>query len=154
MAITAMSGAAIAASCSNSGNQGQQQPTEQQLPDDKQRPQQPPKQMTADERTEQMVNKLGLDEAQAAQLKELNNNYADAFKGPGGGRPPKMDEGNKGEKPAGPEQMTDEQKKEMEQMMAKRAEYETKLKAILTDEQYKNYQQMQPKRGHGGPRPK
>jgi len=117
--------------------------------------QQPPKQMTADERTEQMVSKLGLNDTQAAQVKELNNNYQDIFKGPnGGGRPPRMDGNNQNSKPSAPPQMTDEQKARMEQMKTKRTEYETKLKAILSDEQYSTYQKMQPQRGNGkgGPR--
>jgi len=120
--------------------------------------QQPPKQMTADERTEQMVSKLGLDDAQAAQLKELNANYQDIFQGPGGGeQPPKMDGNNGNGKPSGPPQMTDEQKQQMQQHKAKRTEYETKLKAILTDDQYSTYHKMQPQRGDrkgGGPRNK
>jgi hypothetical protein len=116
---------------------------------------QPPKQMTAEEMTTQMSSKLGLSEAQALKVKALNKEYSSVFQGPGkGGKcPPK---GNcstskkpscgNGERP----QMTDAQKTQMKQNMAKRQEYETKLKSILTESQYKTYQNMQPQRGGKG----
>lgn len=166
MAFTAMSTAALAASCNNGSNANSQPANEQQCcngDDNKQcckqrgdRPT-PPKQMTPDERTQHMVDQLGLDDSQAAQLKQLNNDYADVFNfgGPGhpGGRPPKMDgnNGNKDEKPAAPPQLTDEQKQQMQQMKEKRDQYEAKLKQILTDDQLAKYQQMHRQRP-GGPR--
>jgi Spy/CpxP family protein refolding chaperone len=123
---------------------------------DKQGRPQPPKPMTADQMTSQMVSKLGLNSAQAAKVKALNKSYATLFQGPGmnGGQPPKMDKNgpsanDKGKRPA----MTEAQKKkmdaEMKQLQVKENEYDAKLKTILTTAQFASYQKMKPQ--HGGP---
>jgi hypothetical protein len=114
--------------------------------------------MTVDQITAKMVTDLGLNDAQAAKVKTLNNSYASLFQGPGmnGGRPPKMDKGNSGSTGERPE-MTDEQKQKMQTEMAQRQtkqkEYEASLKEILTADQYASYQKTKPQHGghHGKP---
>jgi hypothetical protein len=105
--------------------------------------------------TTEMVTSLGLSDQQAADLKTLNTKYADVLKGPGmrGGhhRPdgdaPKGTPNDNAQRP----ELTDAQKKQMEEFKAKRAAYEKELKGILTEAQYQSYLEMKPqKRGHQG----
>lgn len=110
---------------------------------------QPPKQMTTEQRLAQMQTKLNLSDKQVAQIKALNTEYADLFKGPGanGGQPPKRDESNTSSSENKRPEMTTEMKAQMEKMQKRRQAYDAKLKTILTDSQYAAYQKMQPKRG-------
>ena len=105
-----------------------------------------PKKMTHQEMTTQMTSKLKLNDAQKAKVAALNNEYQDILMPPA---PPKRGNDSKPEPPK-----TDGDKaapkKPDSKHMAKRQEYEKKLKQILTDEQYKTYQKMQP---HHGKRP-
>lgn len=115
-----------------------------------------PKEMTYEERTEQMKSKLGLSDAQAKKVKELNKEYQDVFKGPGmggrGGRPGKNASADNSSAKKERPQMSSDNKANMEKGMAKRKEYDAKLKEILSDDQYQSYQKMQPQRGGKGGR--
>ena len=133
-----------------------------------------PKKPTPEQMTERMSKELNLNDAQKAKVLELNKEYENVLavpgmRGPRGHRPDAntgateqvKDKKQNGERPALP-QLTDAQKQQMKQHMAKREEYNTKLKSILTDDQYKNYQKMHRRHGHGpefghrhgnGPRP-
>lgn len=116
-----------------------------------------PKQITPEEMTERLSDKLKLTDKQKTKVLALNKEYEKVIGGPGmrGPRPPKPD-GESGataqndqKRPERPE-LTEAQKEEMKQRFEKRKEYEQKLKEILTEDQYKEYQQMRPKRrGHG-----
>lgn len=121
----------------------------------------PRKQMTPTEMTSQMAKELKLTDSQKSKIQALNEAYKDYLGGPAGmgpGKRGKRPDAHTGatqqqgqEKPQRPE-LTDEQKAEMKQHMAKREEYNTKLKGILTDDQYKSYQKQHMRRGPGGPR--
>ena len=104
-----------------------------------------PKKMTHQEMTTQMTSKLKLNDAQKAKVAALNKEYQDILMPP---EPPKMADGSRPEPPKNGDKAMP--KKPDSKHMAKRQEYEKKLKQILTDEQYKNYQKMQP---HHGKRP-
>ena len=104
-----------------------------------------PKKMTHQEMTTQMTSKLKLNDAQKAKVVALNKEYQDILMPP---EPPKMADGSRPEPPKNGDKAMP--KKPDSKHMAKRQEYEKKLKQILTDEQYKNYQKMQP---HHGKRP-
>lgn len=122
-----------------------------------------PKELTAEQRTDMMTEKLSLTDAQKTKVLALNKEYQDVLKGPkmGGPRPqkPKADAETgataQQQRPERP-QMTDTQKAEMKQQKAKHEEYDKKLKSILNDDQYKKYQKMQKHHGchghhgHGG----
>lgn len=136
-----------------------------------------PKKPTPQEMTDRMASDLKLTDAQKAKVLSLNKEYEGVLGGPGmrGQRPDKGDfkkgdkkkgEFKKGDKKTDANteataqqgkrdgkrpELTDAQKQEMKQHMAKRQEYEGKLKEILSDDQYKSYQK-QHHRGHGGPR--
>lgn len=105
--------------------------------------------------TTEMVTRPGLSDQQAADLKTLKVKYADVLKGPGmkgrhhrpDGDAPKGTPDDDAQRP----QLTDAQKKQMEEFKAKRAAYDKELKGILTDAQYQSYLKMKPqKRGHQG----
>lgn len=101
-----------------------------------------PKKMTHQEMTTQMTSKLKLNDTQKAKVAALNKEYQDILMPP---TPPKNADGSRPEPPKnGYKAMP---KKPNSKHMAKRQEYEKKLKQILTDEQYKNYQKMQPPHG-------
>lgn len=86
-----------------------------------------PQRMNPEQRMEQMVKDLGLNEKQATDFKALMKSM----------RPQRGQ--NMGERPS------------REEMQKKRTEMETKIKGILTEEQYKKYQDMQENhRGNGG----
>ena len=104
-----------------------------------------PKKMTHQEMTTQMTSKLKLNDAQKAKVAALNKEYQDILMPP---EPPKMADGSRPEPPKNGDKAMP--KKPDSKHMAKRQEYEKKLKQILTDEQYKTYQKMQP---HHGKRP-
>ena len=101
-----------------------------------------PKKMTHQEMTTQMTSKLKLNDAQKAKVAALNKEYQDILMPP---EPPKKADGSRPEPPKNGDKAMP--KKHDSKHMAKRQEYEKKLKQILTDEQYKNYQKMQPKHG-------
>ncbi|MBQ6065076.1 MAG: DUF4890 domain-containing protein [Prevotella sp.] len=114
--------------------------------------------------TERMVKEYGLNEAQAAQLQEVNANYFDKMPRMGGPRPGggrgQMGErkntdgttgataqGEKRERPS-KEQM----EARMKEMKANQEAYEGELKKIMTEEQFAKYQENSKKRMQGGPR--
>ena len=101
-----------------------------------------PKKMTHQEMTTQMTSKLKLNDAQKAKVAALNKEYQDILMPP---TPPKNADGSRPEPPKNGDKAMP--KKPNSKHMAKRQEYEKKLKQILTDEQYKNYQKMQPTHG-------
>lgn len=101
-----------------------------------------PKKMTHQEMTTQMTSKLKLNDAQKAKVAALNKEYQDILMPP---EPPKKADGSRPEPPKNDDKAMP--KKPNSKHMAKRQEYEKKLKQILTDEQYKNYQKMQPPHG-------
>ena len=101
-----------------------------------------PKKMTHQEMTTQMTSKLKLNDAQKAKVAALNKEYQDILMPP---TPPKNADGSRPEPPKNGDKAMP--KKPDSKHMAKRQEYEKKLKQILTDEQYKNYQKMQPRHG-------
>lgn len=92
--------------------------------------------------TTQMTSKLKLNDAQKAKVAALNKEYQDILMPP---EPPKKADGSRPEPPKNGDKAMP--KKPNSKHMAKRQEYEKKLKQILTDEQYKNYQKMQPPHG-------
>ena len=98
-----------------------------------------PKKMTHQEMTTQMTSKLKLNDAQKAKVAALNKEYQDILMPP---EPPKNVDGSRPEPPKNGDKAMP--KKPDSKHMAKRQEYEKKLKQILTDEQYKSYQKMQP----------
>ena len=100
------------------------------------------KKMTHQEMTTQMTSKLKLNDAQKAKVAALNKEYQDILMPP---EPPKNADGSRPEPPKNGDKAMP--KKPGSKHMAKRQEYEKKLKQILTDEQYKNYQKMQPPHG-------
>ena len=106
-----------------------------------------PKKMTHQEMTTRMSSKLKLDDAQKAKVAELNKEYQDILMPP---EPPKKPEGSRPEPPKndGDKAMP---KRPDGKHMAKRQEYEKKLKDILTSEQYETYQKMQPPHGKRPP---
>lgn len=132
--------------------------------------QQPPKMDPAEmaqKQTERMTQELGLSDAQATKVLELNKKYAGkmgpGMGGPGGprGKRPQADnstDGNtgataqQGERPERPKM--DESK--MKEMKEQREAYNKELKGILSDDQYTKYQENSKKRGgrRGGPRGK
>ena len=91
-------------------------------------------QMDPAKRIEQMVKKLGLDEAQAKQFREAMAEMRPAARPADGQRPSK-----------------EEMEKMREEMKQKREAVDQKVKAILTEEQYKKYQEMN-QRPQGGRR--
>lgn len=119
-------------------------------------------------RTDRMVQQLGLNETQAAQLLELNKKYpmSAMMGGPGGRRPrqenvdnganddtkaakkEKKNKKNKKDKEAKPEEQPADPQAVMEA-------YENELKGILTEDQFKQYQENKNRRpqgrGPGGP---
>lgn len=101
-----------------------------------------PKKMTHQEMTTQMTSKLKLNDAQKAKVAALNKEYQDILMPP---EPPKNADGSRPEPPKNGDKAMP--KKPDSKHMAKRQEYEKKLKKILTDEQYKSYQKMQPTPG-------
>lgn len=117
-------------------------------------------------RTNQMVKKYGLSDAQATKLLKLNTEYADKMPGmggPGGHGGPGMGPGN-GQRPESASSDNDSQsnrpsQEEMEskrkEMQANREAYQKELKSILTDDQYSQWQtdekQRQSQRRQGGP---
>lgn len=127
-----------------------------------------PREITPEQMTERMTEQLGLSDDQKAKVLALNTKYKDVLRGPGmrRGRPqgqrPDGQTGatqqagsqqgsqvaQNGSRPERPE-LTEAQKKEMEQQMQKRKEYDEQLKKLLTDEQYKKYQQSQRRGGQG-----
>lgn len=130
-----------------------------------------PKKPTPEEMTNRLAEQLKLTDKQKTKVLALNKEYEDVIGGPGMG----MGGRRMGPRPDGPRpdgqtgataqpsqqrerpQLTDAQRKEMQQRMEKRQEYDAKLKKILTDEQLQEYQKMHQHRGgrggHGGPRP-
>lgn len=87
-----------------------------------------------------MTSKLKLNDTQKSKVAALNKEYQDILMPP---EPPKKADGSRPEPPKmdGNKAMP---KKPDSKYMAKRQEYEKKLKKILTDKQYKNFQKMQP----------
>ncbi len=118
-------------------------------------------QLTAD-----MVSQLQLDEKQAAQLKALNEEYAEVLRAPGrhrghgrfqrGPQPPRQEmraqDGEQGELQQAPQMSRREARPGMERrddgmrekMRAKRAEYEQKLNGILTADQQEKWRSLRP----------
>ena len=111
-----------------------------------------PQQRERVDRTEQMVKEYGLDEKQAAQVKELNEKYQDVFSfgRPGRGPRPEMarpqgEAPSQQVAPAARPQMNGQMpsREEMEKMMnerrAKMEEYNAELKKIMTESQFESY---------------
>ena len=120
--------------------------------------------------TERMAKELNLNDAQKAQVLELNKKYTDMFRGPGhhGHRPPMKGQGFSGKGEQKPPQMDNGQapampnpdkapqdskkkpdfdkKPDMKEMKAKREAYDKELKTILTEDQYNKYQEQQKER--------
>ncbi len=120
-----------------------------------------PKQMTAEEMTSRMTKDLSLTADQKSKVLSLNKEYQNYLGGPGMGGPrgsrpdddAQKSSSNKQQR-QGPPQMSESQKKQMKEHMAKRQEYDKKLKSILSSDQYKKYQQQNKRRGPGdGKRP-
>ena len=111
-----------------------------------------PREITPEQRTENLAGRLNLNDDQKAKLLELNTEYKDVLGGPrwggrnGGNRPQRNESAGEGQRPQRP-QMTEEQRAQWQERMKKRQEYEEKLKGILTEDQYKQYQEMRPQRG-------
>ncbi len=120
-----------------------------------------PKQMTPDEMTTRMTKELGLSADQKTKVLSLNKEYKDYIGGPGmggpGGARPDGDAKQSGKKSGNKQQrpeMSETQQKQMKQHMAKRQEYDKKLKKILSSDQYTKYEKQQKRRGPGnGNRP-
>lgn len=115
-----------------------------------------PRQFTPEQMTENLAERLKLNDDQKAQVLQLTTEYKDYLRGPGfrgqrnGNRPGNQaNAGEGGQRPERP-QMTEEQRARFQENMKKRQEYEEKLKGILTEEQYQQYQQMNPRRGQRG----
>ena len=87
-----------------------------------------PQRMNPQQRVEQMVKDLELNEKQAKEFNALMESM----------RPQRGQ--NAGERPS------------REDMQKRRTEMEAKIKGILTEEQYKKYQDMQKNRRNGGGR--
>jgi Spy/CpxP family protein refolding chaperone len=148
--------------------------------DDKSQDQRGPAQFDQTEmikrRTDDAVQKYGLNAEQAKQLLELNTKYADRMGGRGMGRPG----GGRGMRRGGGEgfqgggnfqgggqrpELTEEQRARMEEMRKQREEtrkaYDAEMEKILTPEQFKAYQEDAKNRNpfggrggrRGGPRP-
>ena len=103
-----------------------------------------PKKMTHQEMTTQMTSKLKLNDAQKTKVAALNKEYQDILMPP---EPPKNADGSRPEPPKNNGEKSGGPQKPDSKHMAKRQEYEKKLKKILTDEQYKSYQKMKPTPG-------
>jgi len=113
------------------------------------------------DRTEMMVKEFGLDDAQAAKLKALNEKYPD-LNGPRRMGPPPARRDSCCGKADANEQPTrrrmppsKDMKEKMEQRRQQREAYEQELKAIMTDDQFAAYQKKQEEmrsRRPGGPR--
>lgn len=117
------------------------------------------------DRTEMMVKEYGLNETQAAQLKELNAKYPElqrsGGRGPRGHRPMMGDgqqrgqvDGNSGataqsrpERPS-PEEM----EKRMAERRQKQEAYDKELKTIMTEDQFNAYQKRREEMRNRGPR--
>lgn len=132
--------------------------------------------------TERMAKELNLNDAQKAQVLDLNTRYADMFRHPkhhgpkpprggngccckGDQKPPQMDNGQDpaaldGEKkPMDKKSNLDKKKPDMKAMKEKREAYDKELKTILTEDQYKLYQKQREERKanhqhkkHGAPK--
>ncbi len=110
-------------------------------------------------RTQQTVEKYGLNEEQAKKLQELNTKYADKM-GPRGGR-------NGGMRPGGSRQFRKDgarpdslrqqppSREDMEKMMRQHQEamaaYDAELQKIMTEDQFKAYKADMEKRMKQGP---
>ena len=130
---------------------------------------QPNREEMLKQRTEETVKAYGLNETQAAQLLELNRQFADKMGPMGGprqwggrdGHRPQMSRGDKqsgdsvkaGEQRQRPSR--EEMEKRREEMKKNQEAYSAELKKIMTEEQYKAYQADVQKRmnfGHRGGR--
>ena len=120
--------------------------------------------------TERMTKELNLNDAQKAQVLELNTKYADMFRHPGhhgqepprdgkgccckgDQKPPQMDNGqtptdpDAGKAPQDSKKKPDFDKKpDMKELKSKHEAYDKELKTILTKDQYKKYQAQQKER--------
>ena len=132
--------------------------------------------------TERMAKELNLNDAQKAQVLDLNTRYADMFRHPkhhgqkpprggngccckGDQKPPQMDNGQASAAPDGEKKPMDKKpnldkkKPDMKAMKEKREAYDKELKTILTEDQYKLYQKQREERKanhqhkkHGAPK--
>ena len=121
--------------------------------------------------TERMAKELNLNDAQKAQVLDLNTRYADMFRHPkhhgqkpprggngccckGDQKPPQMDNGQDPAAPDGEKKSMDNKNKpnldkkkpDMKAMKEKREAYDKELKTILTEDQYKLYQKQREER--------
>lgn len=119
------------------------------------------------QRTAETVKAYGLNEAQAAQLLELNLQYADKIRpmggpnrhgGPNGHRHHMNRKGKQqGDTLQAPRQMPqrpsrEEMEKRREEMMKNMEAYNAELQKIMTEDQFKSYQADIQKRMKNGPR--
>lgn len=119
-----------------------------------------PEQM-AQQFTERMASRYGLDDTQKASLLELNKQYAAKMPRMGGrhgGRPgmgPRPD-GVKRDSTFRPRLSKEDMEKRHKEMEANREAYNASLKKIMTESQYKQYTDDQAKmrERHGGPQQK
>lgn len=119
-------------------------------------------------RTDRMVSEYGLNETQAAQLKDLNTNFADKLPYMGGprqmgqrgrnGNGRGMRQGQNTDSNSGASEQVrqrpsrEEMEARMKEMRENMEAYNVELKKILTEEQFKKYQENSSRR-MGGPRP-
>lgn len=116
--------------------------------------------------TDRMVKEYGLNETQAAQLQELNKNFADKMprmRGPrpggqrggngqrGGGMRPRNNDNGATAQGQAPERPSREQMEaRMKEMRENMEAYEAGLKKIMTEEQFAKYQESRRNRMGGG----
>lgn len=159
LVIAIMAGMMMTATCFAQNNDSQQ------------RPQRMDKNEMIKMRTDRMVTEYGLDEEQAAKLKDLNTSFADKLPNMGGPRQmgPRDRNGNgngRGMRRGGqnldgnsgaPEQVRERPSREemearMKEMRTNMEAYNAELKKIMTEEQFQKYQENSSRR-MGGPRP-
>lgn len=144
-----MTGAAFAQQDNGNGNGQRRRPNTEQM---------------AQQMTEQMVSRYGLDDTQKASLLELNKKYAGKMPmmgGPRGGRPGGRP-GMRGGQPGGqrPDSTMaqrqrpskEEMEKRMKEMQATQQAYNAEVQKIMTKKQYKQFTEDQEKMRKGGPR--
>lgn len=116
------------------------------------------------QRTDNTVQKYGLDEKQAKELLALNTEYADKMGpgmgmrggrggfGRGNGNGPRPEGGDTLQRRQRPQNAPEGGRPNFEEMRKNMEEYNAKLQKIMTPEQYKAYQEDMEKMRQQGPR--